>query len=241
MHTRQTNSVFPILSYVIGVALGLFLVLVGTWADMEAASYGFPRLAEAGLDGLNCPILMTRTDATTITLTVRNPTDDRLSPSIRTLISTAGLPEEFVENLVLAPGESKKLAWQVDAENIDLGNFIFAKVLRYSAYPVKSRETTCGIFVLDVPGSGKVILATLAVLSFLGMGWGLYALSRLKDPSLMVMKHSRAMLFLTITLAVGFAFNLFSMWMPALLTLTVVVLMLVVLLAPLLLSERRDR
>jgi hypothetical protein len=33
-------------------------------------------------------------------------------------------------------------------------------------------EATCGIFIIDLPGTGRMIIPVFVVLSFLGMGWG---------------------------------------------------------------------
>ena len=115
------------LSYRTGAAVGLFVILVATWADMESSAYDFPCLANAGLDGLHCPVRMTPHERSTISLDVSNPTGS--------WISTRLLPEQFLEDIQLIPGETKRLKWSVDAENIDMGNFIFAKVLLFSAYP----------------------------------------------------------------------------------------------------------
>ncbi|HSK67227.1 MAG TPA: hypothetical protein VK888_09865, partial [Anaerolineales bacterium] len=100
---KSSQLFFPFLSYVIGVAIGLFLTLTVTWADMEAASYGFSRLAESGLDGFNCPAWMTREETSRIALTISNPTDGPIRPAVRTMISTPLAYSESVEYVQLAP------------------------------------------------------------------------------------------------------------------------------------------
>lgn len=147
------------------------MILVAAWTDVEASAYDFPRLASAGLTGLHGPVLMTSHETNETSLDVSNTTGNKISPSIKTQISTRLLPQEFLDDVQLTPGESKRLEWPVDAENIDMGNFIFAKVLLFSAYPLPTREATCGIFVLDLPGTGRTILPVLVTLSLLGMGW----------------------------------------------------------------------
>jgi hypothetical protein len=241
MRNKHMAMMFYTLVYGLGVLMGLFLVTVGAWAGMESAFYGFPRLAEAGLGGFSCPILMTRNEAAAISLTLSNPTSQKISPAVKVEISTPALPEEFLETFELAPGETKKLDWRVDAENIDLERFIFAKFLLYSAYPLTSREATCGIFILDLPGSGRVLLPTLATLSLLAMGAGLYGVSRFGVGQAWESKNQRAMTFLSALLIVGFALNVWGRWMQALLVLAVILLSLIILLGPLFLSERRER
>lgn len=242
MMNEKRKPIFPpLLSFVIGMVVGVFLVFVATWADMESAFYGFPRLADAGLRGLNCPVLMTRDDTAMISLRLSNPTDDRVSPAVKTMISTSLVPEESLETIELAPGESKRLEWRVDSDNVDLDRFIFAKTLMYSAYPLPSRETSCGIFILDLPGSGRVLLPLLVAASLLGMGWGLYGMNRFNAGNAWIEKNLRAMAFLGIMLVLGLVISFMGWWIQSILVLAVVVLMLFFLLGSFLMSERKKR
>ncbi len=229
------------LSYVVGVIIGLYLVVVSTWADFEAAFYGFSRLADMGLDGFSCPVLMTRDETNSVSLKVSNTTDNLISPVIKTEISTSMVIQEFQESLELAPGESKKLNWSVGPGNIDLGNFIFAKALMFSAYPFPNRETTCGIFIVDLPGNGWVILTILVGLSLSGMGWALYEMNKVNDATTWVIRHFRPMAFLAILIILGFVSSFLGGWMPSILILAVTLLMIVILLGSLFLSERSKR
>ena len=234
-------SPFVSLSYVVGVVLGLYLVVVSTWADFEAAFYGFSRLAEAGLRGFSCPVLIARDEMSSISLRISNTTDSMISPVIKTEISTSLVVQEFQEGLELAPGESKKLTWAVGPENIDLGNFIFAKALVFSAYPLPNREATCGVYVINLPGSGRVILSVLVVLSLLGMGWGLYGLNKTERSNAWLENHIRAMLFLTLVIVVGMVVSFWGGWVPSILLLAVSLLLIIILLGSFFMSERSKR
>jgi len=238
---KKRTSPFVSLSYIVGAIIGLYLVVVSAWADMEAAFYGFSRLADMGLDGFSCPVLMTRDETSSVSLKVSNTTDNSISPVIKTEISTSMVIQEFQESLELAPGESKKLSWSVGPENIDLGNFIFAKTLMFSAYPFPNRETTCGIFIVDLPGNGWVILSILLVLSLLGMGWGLYEMNKVNDATKWVTGHVRPMAFLSFMIVLGFVASFLGGWVPSILILAIIVLMIVILLGSLFLSERRKK
>ena len=171
MKTKSQSLLPALLSYMIGATIGLLLLGISAWADMEATFYGFDRLANAGLGGFQCPILMTRQETQSISLNISNPTDRRISPSVRTQISTPALPEQVTETIVLEPGQSQRLEWAVGPENIDLGRFIFAKTLLYSSHPLPSEEATCGIFILDLPGSGRHWIAESAVLIGYSVFW----------------------------------------------------------------------
>ena len=220
MKNNQPSLLLTFSIYAIGIAAGMLLILMAAWGDMESASYGFARLANAGLRGLRCPILLTRNETGTITLDISNRTDGQISPSIRAQISTALLqPEEFVEHIEVAPGESRRVEWQVGPENIDLGSFIFAKVLFYSAYPIPSQESTCGILVLDLPGSGQVIVSVLVFLSLAGTGWGLYQIYRLPALREWRRKHSGSTTFLAIMVVLGVVLSFIGGWLSTLIVL----------------------
>jgi hypothetical protein len=175
MHAK---SIPALVLYVTGVLIGLFLISIAAWGDYESTSYGFARRASEGLRGVSCPILLTRSEAGTIALKISNPLDRPMHPSVRIELSTEFDPQVFAESVTLSPGESKRLEWVVGSGNIDLGNFIFASVQVYGTYPIPNRETTCGIFVIDLPGSGGNILIALSMLSLMCLIGGLYLLNR---------------------------------------------------------------
>lgn len=225
--------------YTIGVAIGFFLILVGAWADMESSAYDFPRLANAGLGGLHCPILMTSGETGTISLDVSNRTGDQISPSIKALISTGLLPEESLEPIQLTPGESKRLEWRVDTRNIDMGRFIFAKVLLFSAHPLPSQEATCGIFIIDLPGTGRVLLPVLTSLSLLGMGWGLYKIKSSRASKDMSRKYMESMTFLALVIILGLLLSFMGGWVLSLLVLVVALLLIVILSSSVLIARSK--
>lgn len=237
MRNNPPSLLLGLLSYTIGVAVGLFLILVAAWADLESTMYGFPRLASAGLGGLQCPILMTRDETATISFDISNTTDNPVSPSVRAHISTRLLPEEFLENFELTPGESKRLEWPVDPENIDMERFIFAKVLLFSSHPIPSREATCGIYILDLPGTGQILLPILVALSLVSTGWGLYSINRFRGSNEWLMKHAGSITFLAGIVALGFVLIFIGGWILSLLVVVLALLMIVVLLSSLLVSR----
>lgn len=241
MKTNQASPLPGLLSYAFGVIVGLFLLGIAAWADMESTFYGFSRLANAGLRGFSCPVLMTEAETRTISLDISNPTDRPISPAIRTEISTPILPQEFVETFQLAPGESRRLEWSVGPENRDLGRFIFAKTLLYSAHPLPSQETTCGIFILDLPGSGQVIMVFLVALSLLGMSWGLFHMNKFRYSMDWLSRYSGLMRFMGIMIVIGLIISFRGAWIPAVLILVVNIFMIVILVSSLIFSERRKK
>ena len=239
MKTNRLSRLLSFLVYGIGVAVGLFVILVATWADMESSAYDFPRLANAGLDGLRCPVLMTPQETSAISLDVSNTTDTRISPLIKTQISTRLLPEQFLEDIQLIPGETKRVEWSVDAENIDMGNFIFAKVLLFSAYPLPTREATCGIFVLDLPGTGRTIVPVLVVLSFVSLGWSLYRIHRSSILQEQLRKQLSSMTFLAILISLGLILSFIGGWILSVLVLVASLLLVIIVLGSLVTDRSR--
>jgi hypothetical protein len=239
MKTNQSSLLSSLLSYVLGVIVGLLLLGMAAWADMEANFYGFDRLANAGLRGFSCPVLMTQNETRTISLQLSNPTDRRISPSVRTEISTPVLPQQFVETIRIEPGESRRLEWPVGPENRDLQRFIFAKALLYSSHPLPSQEATCGIFVVNLPGSGRVILPVLVALAVLAMGWGIYHMNKFRISNEWLARYMGSMTFIAVMIAIGLFISFRGGWVPGLLILLVVILVIVILLSSMTLSERK--
>lgn len=241
LNNKQTPAFFLLAPYFIGLAAGFFLILLGAWADMEATFYGFPRQGDPGLTGFSCPVLMTRDDVGTISFVATNTADIEIRPSVRILMSSPALPEEHLERIKLAPGESKKFEWRVDADNIDLSEFIFARVLMFSSYPLPSREAVCGIFVLDMPISGRILVPLLVAMSLFGMGWTLYAMNRAKlGGEKWIAKYLPALTFAFVVLILGFILTSMGAWIQSTLTLVIIALLLFILLSSFLLTERRN-
>lgn len=221
MHAKSIPALFL---YVTGILIGLFLIAIAVWGDYESTSYGFARRANAGLRGLTCPILLTRSETGTIALKISNPLDRPMHPSVRIEISTEFDPQVFVESVTLSPGESKRLEWVVGPDNIDLGNFIFASVQVYGTHPIPNRETTCGIFVADLPGGGRNILVVSSLLSLIGLSGGLYLMYRYDFRKKYSAGLWYAILFLSGTVVCGGILSFMGSWLLSILLLVVALL-----------------
>jgi len=215
MRINQTTPILGLLIYILAVVTGLLLIGISTWGDMEADSYGFPRRSSATLGGLNCPILLTRDEPGEISLSVANPTDKPLHPSVRTEISADFDPQVLNESLDLAPGESKKLEWSLQPENIVLGSFILAHVQVYATYPIPNREKTCGILIMDLPGSGKTLVIALVAFTLIGLGSGMYWMNKYGLFKNRVPITWNAILFLAVLIIGGLILSLMGSWIPS--------------------------
>jgi len=210
--------------FILGVISGLTLTVLSTWADLEAAYYGFARRAGSGLTGLSCPILMTANETNAISIKVTNPTDGKLSPAVRTEISTPAVALLFTDYVELQPGESAVKQWEIGPENVDLDRFIFAKVLVYASYPIPDRENTCGVYIVNLPGKGIVITWVMVFVSLFGMGAGLYGLSRSKDPEQSGAEIARQLIFLAVVVILGLITVYMGWWIQGILTLVIALL-----------------
>ena len=220
----KAKSIPALFLYATGISIGLILIAVAAWGDYESTSYGFARRANEGLRGLTCPILLTRGETGTIALKISNPLDRPLHPSVRIEISTEFDPQVFIESVTLVPGESKRLEWIVGAENIDLGNFIFASVQVHGTYPIPNRETTCGIFIIDLPGSGRNILISLSILSLIGLSGGLFLMFRNGFRTNLAANRWYAILFLAGAIVSGGILSFTGSWFLSVVLLVVALL-----------------
>ena len=98
----------------------------------------------------------------------------------------------------------------------------------YAAYPLPSRETTCGIYIIDLPGRGRVILPVLIGLSLLGLGWGLYGIRKWGHPKGWLSKNNRSLTFLAVLVGLGFVASLMSGWLPGVMVLVLVLLVITI-------------
>lgn len=225
---NQKRYTLSFIVFVVGAVSGLLLITLATWADLEAAYYGFSRRASTPLNGFSCPVLMTANETSTVSLKIKNTTDGKISPTILVETSSPVTAFEFMENLQLVAGEQVTRAWSVGPENVDLKRFIFAKALVYSSYPFPDRETTCGIYVLNIPGNGKVFTWILVVLNLLGVGAGLYGVYQFQYPVLRGVDIARQLLFLALVLLVGLIAVFIGSWLLGILVLVVAILVVLI-------------
>jgi hypothetical protein len=224
METSKTRFHLFLTIFIIGALSGLTLTVLSTWADLESAYYGFARRAGAGLSGLSCPILMTANETNAITLKVTNNTERKLSPAIRTEISTPTIAFEATEYVELQAGDSAVRQWEIGPDNVDLRYFIFAKVLVYSFYPNPDKEGTCGIFIVNLPGNGATVTWTMVILSLLGMGIGLYGMNKVEDADGGNTNLARQLIFLAMVIIFGLVTVFMGWWVQGILLLVVALL-----------------
>ena len=226
MNNKNYPQNLHILFYTVGAILGLAVTFFATWADLEASYYGFDRTGGVRLSSLSCPIFMTANETTTISVRLKNSTDKKVSPSIKVDLSSPITQISSIEKTEIAPGETKRLAWAIGPENIDLQRFVFARIWTYAAYPVKDQEANCGVFVLPLPGSGVVYTWSMVILSLLGMGYGLFVKRNLKSPGRN--PDYERFSFLAIVITLGLVVSYLGLWLAGVLVLVLAFLVIVI-------------
>lgn len=216
---RQKRTFLYIL-YAVGILLGVTIATLAIWADYEAASYGFPRRAQTPFKGLSCPIFMTRNETQTIQIRLTNSTEKKISPSIRTEISTKLVTDEKLEFFELGPGESLLVERTIDSENIDLGQFIFAQTSIFSAHPLPDQENTCGVFILPMGGNGTVILIVISLISLISTIMGLFLLNKSNVPK----KIFYPLGFIAIVMVLAMTCSFLGLWIQGILMLVLAIL-----------------
>lgn len=164
---------------------------------------------------------MTRDETQTVRIKLTNTMEKPISPSLRTEISTRLTADTRLEFFQLAPGESTWVERTINADNIDLGQFIFVKAGIFSAYPLPDQENTCGVFILPMPGNGTVILILGTLLSVALISGG-FLLLRKND---LQHKQSNLMLVIGALTMLAMALAFLGSWIAAILMIVLIVLL----------------
>ena len=162
--------------FMIGIILGVLLFGGVTWANLEAAFYGFEDLGGGRLSTVECPSLLTTSDTGSVGAIFSNPNNFPIQFMVRADISSPIIRTEE-EMLSLNAHQSKKVNWQVTSQDKDMRYFIFAQISNYPAAKITFRQSTCGILVLNIPQfSGKLVFTALFIVILVGIigGVGLW-------------------------------------------------------------------
>lgn len=176
---RRSLTVVAAGLFVFGLGLALAVAVLAFWPDLEASLFDISISAEATLDDLRCPVALTSGEAGLISAHFQNTTDRTVQFLVRARIAhgSLNLMRRADTQVVLTPGESQTLQWDVSAEDVVYGRMILARVYALRSFPLPLRERTCGIYVLRVPGvsgSSIVVGAVAASLVSLGVGSALW-------------------------------------------------------------------
>lgn len=208
-----------IILFSFGVLLGMTLIAVTIWTDLEASFFDSV-LASRGdepLKTLRCPVLMTTSETGTIRATFENPANKPIELGLRAHVTDGfvTLMREVNSTLPLEPGEKKTVEWSLTADDVAYRWLIMARVLQFRYYPLPARQAACGVLVLDVPFlTGNQLLAITIVVTVLSISGGIamwvVGNRPLKRPALAA---ARTMGALAVSLLIGFLVSFSGSWL----------------------------
>ncbi len=162
--------------YLVGVVLALALLTLVIWPDIEASTFDSAIGADTALRSLHCPAFITKDEIGTISVRVDNPSDREANPTVRARITKGYITfvQEYREKVVVAPGGSEKVEWQVERKDAAYDRMILGRFYQLRNYSLPSRMSTCGIYVLPFSGpSGQQVLIGTYAASLVLMAVGL--------------------------------------------------------------------
>lgn len=171
---KRLLLIFGRVLFFFGACIGLTLAVIMIWNSVEAIHYYFDGANYAPFNGLQCPVMIAPAEKGAVTASFKNPTNKEINFLYRTEISGRVSPRRVEGQVTVPPHQTKSIRLTVDARDIDLGFFIFLKMNILPNSLHGSRQSLCGIMVINLFGlTGRQIPAVALSLSFLGMAVGL--------------------------------------------------------------------
>lgn len=177
-NNKKLLRTLGIVFFYTGILVGVVLFILMNWANFEAFFYfGYSAPADKALTTLRCPLLMTTTDKSAVTISITNNTDRDLAPLIRTDFSYSDMVISKSDNYPIAAGETRRLSWTVSSDNMSFGHLVLLRVYVHSVFTLPSRASTCGTVMVKVPGLTGIQLFVIMLtfsLACMAAGWGLW-------------------------------------------------------------------
>lgn len=216
--------------FMFGFLLACYLIAMTTWADLEAAFFGFTSMANERISNFSCPVFLAEGESSTISLRLTNPTEKKLGATIRADVATAYSLRSERGRVELAPHETRTLLWPVSADDAVMGRFVFAKVYMYAAYPLQSAEAACGTIVVGrLAVSGMAYYWILCCLSLVMLVTGVILSDKRQAISNERLNTSSARKLVTVLSGVGLAGSYAGIWPLGVLVLAILILTVTVL------------
>ena len=174
-------SLIGMLFFLAGVLLEIAVSGGVLWGEVETRLY----TSQSGsLDlAVKCPLMLSFDETGTISALIINSLEEEVKPMVTADISRNGNPQEFSETLILAPHESKTVAWNVEASNIIFGRLILVSIFQRTYRHLPSQQGYCGILLLDIFGlRGWQMLILLCSVSLLCLIIGSVIWLRIHSP-----------------------------------------------------------
>jgi len=200
--------------FAIGVLLGMALIAITIWTDLEASFFDsvMGNRTDEPLKTLHCPVLMTTSETGRIRAIFENTADKPIELRLRAHVTDGfvTLMREVNTTLPLEPGEKGEVEFTLTAEDRAYRWLILARVLQFRHYPLPARQAACGVLVLDVPFlTGNQLFAILIAVTALCLGGGIALWSVANWPlRRSTLATARTMGALVVSLLIGFLVSL---------------------------------
>ena len=203
--------------FLLGAALGFWLLIASAWGDLEARLFDSALGAEERLSTLKCPVLLTPSDVGQVTASIENPTDFERTVIVRARFTLGHryLIREDREDFSLPAGESKDLEWVVFTEQAAFGRIVLVRIYQFSSFSIPSRTESCGIVVVNLPMfSGAQIFGAsfIGSIAFMSIGMALRTKKKARLHS-QENKINKGMIFLGVVLVMGVVISLLGSWL----------------------------
>ncbi len=220
------NRLIALILVSLGFTIALILAGIAIFLNVESTFYGFNTVGDASLSSLHCPVIITSSEKGYVTATFANTSSKFQTTIVDIEISHPANFRTFRTEIPLAVGESKRTAWEITSEDVDLGSFIFASVYVYANYPQRSRHSTCGTLVVNLPGiPGWFVLGFPLVISIFCILFGLWMWERSFHPIKgKPLDLSRGMTFLAVVTFIAMFLAFQGWWLAGIVALVIVVL-----------------
>jgi len=174
----RTLRIAGILLFSFGVIVGMALIAVTIWADLEASFFDANLASRGGehLKTLRCPILMTSSEIGTATVTLENTAQKPVELRLRAHITEGHitLMREVNATVPLEPGEKDTVEFLLTSDDVTYNWLILVRALQFRYYPLPSRQAACGVFVVDLSFlTGSQLLALTIGVAFLSLVGGI--------------------------------------------------------------------
>ena len=230
--TRIGSRFLGTLLFLCGALVGTGFFGAAVLADFEASLFNPSIRGATTLRTLTCPIVLTPGEVGIARASFHNPGPNPTSPTVRATTSYRSVVylDEDDRRFLIEPGESVTMEWEIHADNVTWGLFVFFRLYQFASYPLQSASGYCGILVLDVPYlSGRAIEAAAIALSLLCMAAGLWLR---RDGNGQLPRHrraiTRAMAAMGVLVTLGIAAAMLGRWLPGMIVLVLVLVLAVV-------------
>lgn len=206
-----------VLYFSLGVLFGMVLLGASVYADFESTLFDVSLSAEARIRPLQCPILLAGHETGQVAVRVRNPGEEEITRRVNTNISRGHLimMNQYTEVVTLAPGETRRLAWDVTARDAAYGHLIMVKITTLVNPRNPLQRGSCGVLVLNLPGEikGSYLVGLLLAVSVIGTVTGMRMWWRYgRSYTGWRMEATRAIMMLGSVILFGIALSFIGLW-----------------------------